>query len=93
MLQLPEPSAVVVPSTVVPSVSYSVTVALASAVPVNVGVVSLVRLSVEEAPLSDAALKSGAEGVVGAIASIVTDKALDTEELLPAPSVALAVRV
>jgi hypothetical protein len=90
---LPEPSAVVVPSTVVPSVSYKVTAEPASAVPVSVGVVSLVRLSVEEVPLSDAALKSGAEGVVGAIASIVTDKALDTEELLPAPSVALAVRV
>ncbi len=40
MLQLPLPSAVVVPSDVVPSVSYTVTIALASAVPVKVGVLS-----------------------------------------------------
>ena len=52
MLQAPEPSAVTVPSTVVPSVSNSVTVLLASAVPVNTGVVLLVMPSVFEAPLS-----------------------------------------
>src|SRR5690606_28485508 len=51
MLHMP-PVAVVVPSTVVPSVSYKVTVLPASAVPVTVGVVSLVILSVFEEPLS-----------------------------------------
>ena len=61
--QLPEPSAARVPSTVVPSVSYSVTVAPASApLPLTVGVVLLVRLSVLDAPLSDAAARSGALG-------------------------------
>jgi hypothetical protein len=44
MLQLP-PVATAVPSTVVPSVSYKVTVLPASAVPVKVGVVLLVMLS------------------------------------------------
>ena len=43
MLQLPPPSATAVPRTVVPSVSYKVTVAPGStAAPVMVGVVSLV---------------------------------------------------
>ena len=73
--QLPEPSAVAVPSTVVPSVSYSVTVAPASApLPVTVGVVLLVRLSVLDAPLSDAAARSGALGAA-AVVSIVTASA------------------
>jgi hypothetical protein len=90
-LQSPEPSAVTVPIDTPPS--YIVMVALASAVPVNVGVLSFVRLSVEDEPLSDAALKSGAEGAVGAVASMVILKPVEAEETLPAPSVALAVRV
>jgi hypothetical protein len=49
-----------------------VTVLPASAVPVKVGVVTLVTLSVLEAPLSDAAARSGADGADGAVASIVT---------------------
>ena len=72
MLQLPEPSAVAVPSTVVPSVSYRVTVLLASAVPVKVGVVLLVLLSVDELPVSVAAVMSGALGAVGAVLSYIT---------------------
>ncbi len=50
----------VVPSTVVPLVSKSFTVAPASApLPVNTGVLTLVILSVLEIPLSDAAVRSG----------------------------------
>ena len=40
-----------------------------SAVPVKLGVVSLVRLSVFEAPESEAAIRSGVEGASGAIKS------------------------
>ena len=56
MLQLPELSATPLPSTVVPLVSCSVTVAPASApLPMKVGVVTLVMLSVDDLPESDAA--------------------------------------
>ena len=81
MLQLP-PVAVVVPSTV-PSVSYKVTVLPASAVPVRVGVVSLVMLSVLEVPESDAKAKSGVDGAEGV--SPVSASVVDNE-----PTVVLA---
>ena len=77
MLQLP-PVAVVVPSTVVPSVSYKVTVLPASAVPVRVGVVSLVMLSVLDVPESDAKSKSGVDGTDGVAASTNTELVLPT---------------
>ena len=74
IVQLPEASATAVPSTVVPLVSNSVTVAPASApLPVTVGVVSLVMLSVFEVPLSDAAIRSGALGAAATV-STVTDE-------------------
>src|SRR5207237_182314 len=61
--QLPKPSAVAVPRTVVPLVSNSVTVAPASApLPLNTGVVLLVMLSVSDEPESEAAVMSGADG-------------------------------
>lgn len=89
-LQLPEPSAVTVPK--VPStLEITVTVALASEVPVRVGVVSLVMLSVFELPLSLAALKSGVVGADGALVSTVTANTEDADEALPATSVAVAV--
>ena len=69
MLQLPEPSDVVVPSTVVPSVSYKVTVLLAVAVPLKTGVVLLVMLSELDAPESVTLVMSGALGAVGAVVS------------------------
>ena len=53
--------AVVVPSEVVPE--NSSTVLLASADPVNVGVLSEVMLSVDELPKSETALRSGVVGV------------------------------
>ena len=60
-VQLPARSAIASPTSVAPS--YSFTVAKGSApVPLNVGVASLVRLSVCDAPESDAAIKSGALG-------------------------------
>src|SRR5207244_1026282 len=57
MLQLPLPSAVVVPSTVLPS--SNTTALLASAVPEKVGVVTLVLLSVLVLPLSAVPVKAG----------------------------------
>ena len=69
--------------------SYSVTWAAASAVPVKVGVLSLVLLSVFETPLSVAAVMSGADGAK-AIVSMVTLSAADATLAMPAASVATA---
>ena len=69
MLQLPEPSDVVVPSTVVPSVSYKVTVLLAVAVPLKTGVVLLVMLSESDVPESVPLVISGVLGAAGAVVS------------------------
>jgi hypothetical protein len=88
--QFPLVSALAVPSDVVPPRNNS-TVELASAVPVKVGVLIFVTLSVVELPESLAAAKSGVEGAVGALVSIVTLKALDAALVFPAVSVALAV--
>ena len=82
MLQLPEPSAVVEPSRVLPSVSYSLTAALASAWPVTVGVLSLVMPS-PKVPLSLPLFNAKVVGAA-AMVSIVTDKpVLSGEVLLP----------
>ena len=94
MLQLPEPSAVAVPSRVVPSVSYSLTVAPASApLPVTVGVVALVRLSVLLVPVSDPLARSAAPDAVGAVVSIVTVRLADAALVLPAASMTLVDKV
>ena len=71
MDQLPLPLAVLIPSTVTPSVSYKVTVLPTSAVPVSTGVVTLVMLSLDELPVSLAAASAGAAGVAGAVVSTV----------------------
>ena len=68
-VQSPLASAVVVPRDT-PSAKTS-TVLLASAVPLKLGVVSLVELSVSELPESDAAIRSGVEGMLGAWTSIL----------------------
>ena len=81
--------AVVVPIEVDPA--NSSTLLFASAVPVNIGVVSLVRLSLLELPLSVAALRSGADGAAGGAVSILMLSALDAEDVFPALSVAFAV--
>ena len=67
-LQFPLPSAVVVPS-VPETLEITVTVELASAVPVKVGVESLVVLSVLLEPASVPAVMSGVEGGAGAVLS------------------------
>ena len=67
--QMPLPLAVALPSSVVPSVSYNLTVEFGSAVPVNVPVVMLVMLSVEELPLSLPEVRSGVPGGEGAVVS------------------------
>ena len=82
------PDAVVLPSTVVPS--SKVIVAPASQVPLNVGVVMLVWLSVFDVPSSLAAIKSGAE-TFGPVVSMVTTKAPEGVLELPARFVARAV--
>ena len=86
-LQFPLPFATVVPSDIEPS--NNSTVLPASAVPLNVGVLSLVMLSVFEAPVSLAGSKSGVDGA-GVAVSIVTIKAPDAVEVFPASSVAVA---
>ncbi len=64
--QFPEPSAVVVPKIVVPSVSYKVIVAPDTALlPLKVGVLSFVISSVWLLPLSVPAVILGALGAVG----------------------------
>lgn len=67
---MPLPSAVVVPK-VLSTLELTMTVALASAVPLKVGVVSLVMLSVLESPESDAVSRSGVDGAAGSSRSTV----------------------
>ena len=86
---MPLPSAVVVPSEDAPS--NTSTVLLASAVPVNVGVVSSVMLSVLESPESLPASRSGVDGAAGAVVSMVIFKVPELMLVLPAASVAFAV--
>ena len=88
-LNAPEASAVVVPSEVVPS--NNSTVEPTSAVPVIVTLCLLVRLSVDESPVSSVIIKSRPVGAAGAVASTVMASAADAAPTLPAASVALAV--
>ena len=69
MVQLPEPSDVVVPNTVAPSVSYKVTTLFAVAVPLKTGVVLLVMLSELDVPESVPLVISGVLGPAGAVVS------------------------
>ena len=66
-LQFPLLSAVVVPNELDPA--NSSTVLLASAVPVKVGVVSLVRLSSFDVPVSESGARSGVDGLSGGSSS------------------------
>src|SRR5437867_3621531 len=70
-----------------------VTVLAASAVPVNVGVVILVLLSVLDDPVSLAAVKSGVEGAAGAVVSTSTAVVFGTVNVSVAslPAVSLMV--
>ena len=52
----------------------------------NVGVVSLVMLSVVEVPVSDAAARSGAPGAEGLVVSRVSDRGVADVPELPAGS-------
>ena len=83
---MPLPSTVAVPTELGPL--RRVIVAPISPVPVNVGVVSLVLLSLLEDPVSDSMVRLGAEGASGAAVSIVTNNPPDARaETLPAVSV------
>src|SRR5206468_984490 len=86
-LQTPLASAVAVPSEVVPS--RTVTVLFASAVPVMVGVASLVWLS-PCVPVSLAAASVSPVGAAAAV-SMVNARDADAVEVLPAASAAVAV--
>ena len=88
-LQLPAPSAVVVPTEVAPT--NTVTVAFASAVPEMVAVVSLVSASVVS-PELDATSNVAAEGAAGTVASLAT-VSVTALAALPASSVSVTVRV
>ncbi len=92
-VQLPEASAVVVPSSVVPS--KTLMVLLASAVPVSVGVASLVLPPAVMAPITGATLSVMVlmTGVAGAAVSTVSANAELVALTLPVASVAVAVRL
>src|SRR5262245_65276450 len=87
-LQAPAPLAVTLPSRLTPS--YTFTVLLASAVPVRVRVLSLVMPS-PTVPLS--VENDATVGALGAVVSIVTERAVEAAPVLPAASVAAAVRL
>ena len=89
---MPLESAVAVPSEVVPLWKSS-TVLLASAVPSKVGVLSLLRLSELELPLSLLVAKSGVLGALGAVVSTVTVKLEVAGLVAPVMSVAVAVKL
>jgi hypothetical protein len=92
-LQAPSAAAIAVATTVVPS--RTVTVLSASAVPEMVGVVSFVRLSELDVPLSLAASRSrvGAAGGVVSVGSAVVKVHDVGARALPARSVIAAVRL
>ena len=91
-LQPPLPSAVVVPIIILPPVSNTLTIAPASVVPASARVVLVVMLSLLSYPVSDPGARSGANGWFGDVVSIVTLRELDAGDVLPAASVAFAVR-
>ena len=82
-------SAGAVPSEVVPL--NNSTLAPASAMPLIFTFCLLVRLSVDDAPVSSPAAKSRPVGAIGAVVSTVMSSAVDASPTLPAASVALAV--
>ncbi len=76
------------------SPSNNSTVLFASAVPVKVRLVSwLVTLSVFEFPVSSAAAKSGVEGALGAVVSMVIERFPEATDMFPAGSVCFAFMV
>jgi hypothetical protein len=85
---LPLESAVALPIWVEPA--NSLTVLPAAAVPVKVGVVSLVTLSLFDKPESEAAIRSGVVSAAGATLSTVIESA-DDAGLVPDALVAVAV--
>ena len=87
------PVATPVPSTVVPSVSYSVTVLPASAVPPIVSVVSFVRPLFATRPVTGAtsSVTLPITGATGTVVSMMTWNAAEAAPWLPAASLALAV--
>ena len=83
-LQFPLLSAVVFPKELKeePITANNSTVLPASAVPVNVGVLSLVRLSLLELPVSELVARSGLDGVVVAVAVVVEEGGVMVEAVV-----------
>ena len=76
----------------VPSVAVIVTLSVEPAPEAeNVGVVSFVRLSVDDEPVSDDAAMSGTPGADGAVVSMFNERAELAAEEFPAGSVRVAV--
>jgi hypothetical protein len=92
-LQLPAPSVKAAPNIVVPSVSNTLTIKSDSAVPVRVGVESIVMLSELEVPLSEMTERSGVLGGLGGVLSNKIERPAEAVLVLPVASVALLVSV
>ena len=92
---VPPPVATPVPSTVLPSVSNSVTVLPAAAVPLIVSVASFEKPLSATVPVTGntSSVTEVIAGAAGAVVSMVTWNAADAVVWLPAWSVAFAVRV
>lgn len=82
-----------VPSPRVVAPEKSVTVFVPSQLIVKVGVVSLVMLSAEEVPVSEALSRSGVLGASGTPVSIVNIVTLSADDALPALSVTVTVQL
>ena len=90
MVHFPFAAATPVPTAVAPSNRVTVLPACGRAGEGRRGDVGDV-VAVVDAPVSDAAVRSGADGTAGGVVSMVTGKAADATLMLPATSVALAV--
>ena len=81
MGQLPEPSAVAEPIEVLPPENISTFAFATAPVPVNVGVLSKVVLSVFELPVSLPLARSGVDGAVGPVESSVYTSAEEAADV------------
>jgi hypothetical protein len=72
------------------AVMVTVSPALPPVMPI-VGALSLVTLSVDDEPVSDAVARSTADGADGAVVSTVIDSALDAADVPPVGCVSVAV--
>ena len=91
IIQAPSEPTFASPTSVVPSRKIR-TVLDTSPVPRNCGITMLVKLSVSDSPRSALAIKSGTDGVSGAVVSMVTLRVKDSSLELAATSAAVAIK-